>query len=82
VLDVTVAGVDGRVSIRVTDTGDGMPPEVLDRVFEPFYSAAKGGTGLGLVIVKNVIEAHRGTLSIDSSVGNGTTITIDLPARH
>jgi signal transduction histidine kinase len=81
-LDISVIGVDSRVRIVVQDDGEGMPTEVLNRVLEPFFSAAKGGTGLGLVIVKNVVEAHRGTLSIESTVGEGTRITIELPAKH
>jgi len=71
-----------RVRITLKDSGEGMPPEVLARVFEPFFSASRGGTGLGLVIVKNVVEAHRGELRVESKVGEGTSVTIDLPSRN
>lgn len=68
--------------IVVADTGVGMSPDVLERVFEPFYSESEqGGTGLGMVIVKNVIEAHRGSLEIESNEGSGTTVRISLPLR-
>lgn len=69
------------VHMIAADDGAGMTPEVLKRVFEPFYSSStEGGTGLGLVIVKSIIEAHRGSLEIDSEIGKGTTVRVDLPA--
>ncbi|WP_319562866.1 ATP-binding protein [Marispirochaeta sp.] len=68
--------------IRVRDTGEGMSPEVLAHVFEPFYSSSKqGGTGLGMLIVKNIVEAHHGDIDIASSPGKGTEISILLPLR-
>lgn len=77
------AGVTGNdLDLLVSDDGEGMTAEVLERVFEPFYSsAAGGGTGLGMVIVKNIIEAHQGDLSVDSAPGRGTRIRIRLPLR-
>jgi two-component system NtrC family sensor kinase len=71
---------NGTVRIRVTDNGCGIPPEGLDKVFEPFYST-KGmkGTGLGLAIVWGIIEKHQGQLKMDSEVGRGTTVTVLLP---
>jgi signal transduction histidine kinase len=69
-------------AISVADTGEGMPDSVLEHIFEPFYSSSKdGGTGLGMVIVKNVVEAHRGRLDVDSRMGEGTTVTMRLPLR-
>lgn len=66
--------------ITVADNGEGMPPAILNRVFEPFFSSSgSGGTGLGMVIVKNIVEAHRGELSVESAPGVGTTIRIVLP---
>jgi signal transduction histidine kinase len=68
--------------ITVADTGSGMDSVTLAHVFEPFYSASgQGGTGLGLLIVRNVIEAHGGTLAVESSPGQGTTVTIRIPRR-
>ncbi len=73
-------GVD-TLQLTVHDTGAGMAPEVLKRMFEPFFSVTPGGTGLGLLIVKNVVEAHDGTLEVESVPGHGTTFTITVPSR-
>jgi two-component system sensor histidine kinase HydH len=72
---------DGRdVLVRVTDTGAGIPAEVLPRVFEPYFSTKKAGTGLGLPTVRRVVEEHGGTLTLESEVGKGTQFTMRLPA--
>lgn len=66
--------------IEVHDTGVGMPPEIQEKIFEPFFSfAAEGGTGLGMSIVKSIVEAHKGSLALKSKVNSGTTFTIHLP---
>ncbi len=71
-----------QLLIAVEDNGQGMDDETKARLFEPFYSAsAKGGTGLGLLIVKNVVEAHGGSLRLESELGKGTRFTIALPKR-
>jgi two-component system phosphate regulon sensor histidine kinase PhoR len=91
-LTATPAGADSRfelhgVIISVADDGPGIAREHIPRLTERFYrvdkgrSRAVGGTGLGLAIVKHVINRHRGRLVIDSTVGQGTTFTIWLPAR-
>ena len=86
---VTVAlrqGETGIVRLSVTDQGDGVAPQHLPRLTERFYrvdpgrSRAAGGTGLGLAIVKHVVERHRGRLDITSTVGQGTTVSVLLPA--
>ncbi|MBN1520544.1 MAG: cyclic nucleotide-binding domain-containing protein [Spirochaetales bacterium] len=70
------------LTIIVRDSGTGMDKETQARIFEPFYSASgRGGTGLGLLIVRNIVEAHGGTLAFDSSPGAGTTFTLSLPKR-
>jgi len=76
------------VLIEVADEGEGIPAEDLPYVFERFYKADKsrkrgssGGTGLGLAIVKNLVEAHKGTVSVTSALGQGTTFSILLPAE-
>ncbi len=82
-IDAT-AGPDRSVTLRVTDTGEGIPAEHLPHVFERFYRADTardrdhGGSGIGLAIVKALVEAHRGRISAASS-GTGTTFTIILP---
>jgi signal transduction histidine kinase len=70
------------VRIVVRDDGRGMPASVLEHVFEPFYSAEHGGgTGLGMAIVRTVVEAHDGTVYVDSEEQKGTTVTIELPVH-
>lgn len=70
------------IEIRVTDTGCGIPPEVLTRVFEPFFTTKRGkGTGLGLSISHAYIRSHGGDMRVDSVVGHGTTVTLTLPVR-
>lgn len=70
----------GRLRITFTDTGRGMTPEQVERLFEPF-SSTTGGTGLGLSIVYQIIRDHGGTINVRSREGQGTTITIELPSE-
>jgi two-component system sensor histidine kinase PilS (NtrC family) len=65
--------------IDVQDTGPGMPLEVKDKIFEPFYSTKDGGTGLGLATVDRIIYNHKGRIEVDSQLGHGTTMRIHLP---
>ena len=69
-----------RLRIAFSDTGRGMSPEQVERLFEPF-SSTTGGTGLGLSIVYQIIRDHGGTINVRSREGQGTTITIELPAK-
>ena len=72
---------NGFVKVEFTDTGSGMPEEVKKRLFEPFMTyGKKHGTGLGMAIVKKVIDDHKGKIEIDSELGKGTTIRILFPA--
>jgi len=70
-----------QVRFLVEDTGQGMTKEVLSHIFVPFYSFSKGGTGLGLVIVKNIVEAHEGTIQVESRIKKGTRVEIRIPRR-
>jgi signal transduction histidine kinase len=70
-----------RARIDVTDTGRGIAPEDISKVFEPYYSTKETGTGLGLAIVRKAVDDHQGTISVRSKVGEGTTFTIILPAE-
>ena len=70
---------DAHVLISFIDTGGGMSPENLSRVFEPYFTTKSSGTGLGLLIVRRIVREHGGELSIESSQGKGLTLTIRLP---
>ena len=81
ILTITTDLVNGQVVIRMSDTGTGISPGLLTKLFEPFVTHGKShGTGLGLAIAKSVVTAHGGRISISSVEGNGTTIDIRLPA--
>ena len=67
--------------IVIRDTGRGMAKDVVDKVFVPFYTTKIGGTGLGMVFVRQIVDEHRGTIVLDSQVGRGTTVTIRLSLR-
>jgi two-component system sensor histidine kinase PilS (NtrC family) len=70
------------VQVRIADSGCGIEPERLERVFEPFYTTKEGGTGLGLAIVSRIMESHGGVVSIESEVQRGTTCAVTFPARN
>ena len=76
---------DKMAEILVADTGGGMPPETLGRIFDPFFSTksadseGQGGTGLGLSLCREIIEAHQGRIRVESAVGRGTRFTLRFP---
>jgi two-component system sensor histidine kinase BaeS len=77
---VTGRGSDGAVEITVTDDGEGIPADLLPRVFDRFVKGrSSNGSGLGLAIVRDVVEAHGGTVSIESVLGQGTAARVRLP---
>ena len=78
-VQITTAREGERVLLRVEDDGRGMTPEVLEKVFTPYFTTRQDGTGLGLAIVQRIVEDHGGTIEIESSDGNGTSLTIFLP---
>ncbi len=70
---------DRRIRIEVRDTGVGIDPKDLDRIFDPYFTTKSSGTGLGLAIVQKIIEAHRGEIQVASTPGLGTTVSVILP---
>jgi signal transduction histidine kinase len=80
-LTVIVESFDDRVDLAVSDTGPGIPPEVLHDIFEPFFSTkdSGNGVGLGLSVVYGIVQRHHGTIRVDTEVGRGTTFRIRLP---
>lgn len=86
-VEVSVACVDRSVQMDVRDTGAGIPPEQVPRVFDKFFQASNqpehrpAGSGLGLAIAREIVEAHGGTISVESTPGVGTTFTIIMPQQ-
>jgi len=80
-IHVTTAVDQTHAILILQDTGRGMSPEVLSKIFEPYFTTKVGGTGLGMVFVRQIIGEHRGTINLESEVGQGTTVTIRLPLR-
>jgi two-component system, NtrC family, sensor histidine kinase HydH len=72
---------DAQVWFSVQDTGKGMSPEVLDKIFHPFFTTKEKGTGLGLAVIHKIITDHSGTVTVDSTTGQGSTFTIRLPRK-
>jgi len=78
----------GKALVRVSDTGHGIPAESLPHIFDRFYRVDKarsreaGGTGLGLSIARWIAEAHGGSIHAESTPGEGTTMTVELPLKN
>jgi signal transduction histidine kinase len=81
-LTIQATAESGEVCLSLIDTGSGIAPEILGRLFRPFFSTKPGGTGLGLATTRRIIRAHGGDLSVQSEVSRGTKFTIRLPAQH
>jgi len=80
ILKLKAYRTNGQLALEVADSGEGMSSDVLSHLFEPFYSASgRGGTGLGMLIVKNIVEAHGGTVRIGSKKGVGTRVVLRFP---
>ena len=70
---------NGAVEVVFQDTGRGMTPDVKERIFEPFFSTKEGGTGLGLAVSQQIVQAHGGSIRCESAPGQGTTFVVTLP---
>jgi len=75
---LSVSTGNGNVEVKIWDSGPGIPADRLEKVFEPFYSTKRDGTGLGLSVAKQIVIAHGGSIDIDSAVDSGTTVSIRL----
>ena len=80
-LSLEVARQKGDVALTVSDTGPGIPRELRERVFEPFYSGKANGSGLGLTIAERIVAAHGGRIEIDSEPGHGTRVSLLFPVE-
>ena len=76
------AGIEGRhATVRVSDNGPGISQEDLSRIFEPFFTTKARGTGLGLALCRKIVEEHKGKITVQTVVGEGTAVTITFPIR-
>jgi signal transduction histidine kinase len=88
-ITLAAEALDGQVRVSVADTGPGIPAADLPHLFDRFYQSrqsvapatGEGGKGLGLAIVKRIAELHGGTLAVESTVGQGTCVTLSVPAH-
>jgi signal transduction histidine kinase len=93
-IEITAVAIDGEeesttaeqtpgpmVMITITDTGPGIPPEVMDRIFSPFFTTKPQGSGLGLAIVRKIVDAHDGRIDVGQRPGGGTVFRVSLPVR-
>lgn len=72
--------IDGAACVAVHDTGPGVTPEIMDRIFDPFVSTRRGGTGLGLALVHRAVQAHGGAIIVENALGTGASFVVYLPA--
>jgi signal transduction histidine kinase len=78
-LILSAARQNGQVVVDVVDTGKGIPPEAIDKIFNAYYTSKKGGTGLGLAMTQRIVKEHGGELTVKSELGKGTDFTLRLP---
>ena len=78
---VALAKNDERIAISITDQGVGIPEQIKEKIFTPFFTTRDGGTGLGLALVRKVVDAHRGAIFVANNSDRGSTFTIELPLR-
>src|SRR6185369_2020466 len=81
-VDASLEGEAGLCSVTVTDSGPGIEPEVYEKLFTPFFSTKKGGTGLGLAVSYGIVKKHNGEILVQSEPGQGAAFTVILPMRQ
>lgn len=80
-LTITSNESNGNLEIAFTDTGTGIPKDIVEKIWTPLFTTKAKGMGLGLSICKRIVEAHRGSISVESTVGKGVTFTVTLPTK-
>jgi len=81
-ISVSASAAGGVLVLTVADDGSGIPAEVLPRLFRPYFTTKKHGTGLGLFVLRRIVEAHGGSVGVESEVGRGTIFRVELPAEE
>jgi signal transduction histidine kinase len=79
-LTVSAHSQGERIQLSVADTGIGMSPETMEKIFEPLYTTKTKGIGLGLAVSKNLVEVNGGKIDVESVEGQGSTFVVNLPA--
>ena len=77
----TLSALSGSVRIEVEDNGPGVPPDIVERLFEPFETTKQRGMGLGLSLSREIVRAHQGRLWLDHTSATGSTFVLELPDR-
>jgi len=78
-LKIVGSSVSDFIEVKIIDTGHGIPGEVLERIFDPFFSTKERGTGLGLALTQQIVMEHKGKIQVESHLGSGTTFVVRLP---
>lgn len=81
ILSVEISDLNGRVRVSISDSGVGMPPKELEEIFDTYYTTKKEGTGIGLSVALRIIEAHDGSIEVESEPGKGTRVSVFLPGE-
>ena len=79
IIRVCIKDLGDHVEVKISDTGSGIPEEVVKVIYKPFMAKSKGGKGLGVPACKRIVESHRGTMGFETSLGEGTTFTFTIP---
>jgi signal transduction histidine kinase len=81
-LTIGAVHADNMFRLSFTDQGSGIPAEDLEKIFQPYFTTKEAGIGLGLAITERIIKEHGGEITVESTVGSGTTITVSLPQQE